>query len=134
MPLLVGLNELAFGDRTSGLVVLAASALAWLPLALLLPIRYEVGDERLVVRAGLLVFPVPLASIERVESRSGLRFTSGLSAALSLDALDVHYRLGRRSRLIVISPHDRPAFLEALRTSEPALRDHEGGLIREAEA
>ena len=133
VPLRLGLHELALGDRTAGLVVLAASALALLPLGLMLPIRYEIDGERLVARAGLLVFPVPLASIERVEPRSGVRFGLGLSVALSLDALDVHYRRGRRSQRIVISPHDRQAFLEALRTSEPALRDHEGGLVRDAQ-
>lgn len=110
-PLVLGLHRFALGDRTAGLVVLAASALALLPLALVLPVRYEVSSEVLTVRVGLLAFPVRLEAIERVVPRTGLRFTPGLSAAMSLDVLDVYYRQGRRSALIVISPRDWRAFV-----------------------
>ncbi|MGI9174780.1 MAG: PH domain-containing protein [Rhodothermales bacterium] len=124
---------LLFSDRVGGLILLAISVFDFFVLSLFFPIRYGIGAGKLRVKMGLIEHSVRLETIERVVPRKGFRFTFGISAALSLDALEVHYRPGRRSAHIVVSPDNQRAFLDALRTSEPALHDHSDGLIRDVQ-
>ena len=120
---LLGLYLLFSGEQAGGLILLAVSLLDLFMLSLFFPIRYKVGTDQLRVKMGYIEHAVRLETIERVVPRTGFRFTWGISAALSLDALEVHYCRGRRSTIIVVSPRDQRAFLDVLRTSEPALRD-----------
>ncbi len=82
---------------------------------LVIPIRYELGDDAVIIRFGLLRSRVPYASIRAVRpTRNPLS-----SPALSLDRLhlDAGSALGPN-----ISPADRSGFLDALAQRVPHLR------------
>lgn len=76
-----------------------------------IPVRYRITDEELVIQSGLLRWRIPLSQILRL-ARSG-----SLSAgpALSLDRLEVEYAKGRSSRsTILISPERQQEFIRDL--------------------
>jgi hypothetical protein len=92
---IVGLGSLAF--------------LALVYFGLVLPMRYGITDEHIVVRHGLVRQKIPLADITEVSpTRSALS-----SPALSLDRLDIRFGEGFFKHAM-ISPADKEAFLTEL--------------------
>jgi hypothetical protein len=86
-----------------------AVLLAGVYLGLVVPIRYGLGDNQLVVRFGLCHHRVSLADILEVRPTH-----NPLSApALSLDRLRVQYGQGF-FKAVLISPADRNGFLDDL--------------------
>jgi hypothetical protein len=74
-----------------------------------LPVRYGISSEELVVRHGLFHHKVSIASITRVRAtRSALS-----SPALSLDRLRIQHGTGL-FKAVMISPKDRAGFLALL--------------------
>ncbi|MGH9787596.1 MAG: PH domain-containing protein [Candidatus Acidiferrales bacterium] len=115
----VGAMLLWQGERLGWLVLLLMPGLLRL---LAWPIDYEVADSELVIRAGVLRWRIPIASIVNVEpTRNPLS-----SPAWSLDRLRVRYRPDRsgrpRIRWIQISPEEKQAFLLELAARDPALQ------------
>jgi len=89
---------------------------------LVFPLYYELEDQALLIRFGLVRSRVPYAEIKRVvPSRSILS-----SPALSLDRLhvDAGNPLGP-----LISPKDKSAFLDALAAKAPHLIHENGALV-----
>lgn len=88
-----------------GLAILAISVA--LPVWLLAGTCYTLADEDLLVRCGPFRWRVPLAEITSMTpTRNPLS-----SPALSLERLRIDYG---RSRMIMISPTDRDAFIRAV--------------------
>jgi Bacterial PH domain len=102
-------------------VALGSSAfLALIYLGLVFPMRYGITDDALVVRHGLVRQRIALRDIVEVyPTRNPLS-----SPALSLDRLYIRFGEGF-FKAAMISPADKPAFLEEL-----AAR---AGLVREGE-
>lgn len=85
------------------ILVLATSALI---ASMFLFTWYDVDGNTLTIRSGPFFWRVPIDAIDSVKpTRSPLS-----SPALSLDRLDIRYG-GRR---IMVSPSDKPGFLEAI--------------------
>lgn len=103
----------AYGMLRDGSVVAAASlvlVVAGLGL-LLMPVRYVIARDQLVIRAGVWKVRIPLRTIRRVYRSSSLL----ASPALSLDRLAIEYRSGPHSRpAMYISPANRDGFLDDL--------------------
>lgn len=102
----------------------------WLPIALtvavfgvfVFPLRYELHEDALVVRAGLIRYRRPYAQITAAVPNHNL-----LSApALSIDRLLI---TSTGSMGVNISPADREGFLAALAARAPHLVLVEGGLV-----
>jgi len=111
----VGATLLWQGQRLGWLVLLLMPGLLRL---LAWPIDYEVTSAELIIRAGVLRWRIPIASIVHVEpTRNPLS-----SPAWSLDRLRVRWRRSARVRWIQISPEDKQAFLSELTTRDSGLR------------
>jgi hypothetical protein len=126
------LGSLALGvylwqNTPAGVGDLLVLGLPWLIVAPLgWPVRYELGDEVLVARSGVLRFRVPLASIEAVTpSREPWS-----SPALSLDRLRIDRRRANGISPIWISPRDREGFLADLAARAAGLHREEDRLER----
>ncbi|GIV59560.1 MAG: hypothetical protein KatS3mg043_0649 [Rhodothermaceae bacterium] len=117
-------SESGTGDR-----VLAAGALLVLlaTLSLIVPCRYRLAADALLIRSGVIRYRVPYDAIVRVRpTRNPLA-----SPALSLDRLRIDYRAGNRRRFVLISPRHRQSFLHELATCVPGLTlDDRGHLTR----
>ena len=128
LPPLGSLAVLVAGLTSSDRVGVAIGALACLFVVALyalvvLPVRYGVGSEELIIRFGVVRQRVRFASIIEVAStRSPLS-----SPALSLDWLAVRTGAGRFS-MTMISPNDREAFLGLL-AARAGLRRDGGRLV-----
>lgn len=107
---------------TSGLWMPVGAMVAVLALAVF-PLRYELHDDALVVRSGLLRYRRSYADITSLAPNHNL-----LSApALSIDRVLV---TSKGSRGVNISPADRERFLTALTQRAPHLvRTDAGGLV-----
>jgi hypothetical protein len=104
-------SELPFG-------IAAFVFVAMLFVGVVFPVRYGVGDEKLVVRFGLCRFQIPVADIREVyPTRNPLS-----SPALSLDRLYVKFGDGF-SKAVMISPADRDQFLDDLAGRTGLARD-----------
>lgn len=104
----------AEGGRPAAIVLLAILLLVF---ALIVPIRYLLTRDELIVRAGVLRWTVPLAAVRRVR-----RTRVPLSApAWSLDRVQIDY-VGRRTGSAIISPADREEFLALLETRAGLVR------------
>ncbi|TGD79608.1 PH domain-containing protein [Hymenobacter wooponensis] len=116
-PLLSGLGFfllLSFVQQRWGasLVVLAIAAFL---VYLLVPTRYTLTSQELVIISGPIHKRVPLTSITSIRpTRNPIS-----SPALSLDRLEVRYG---KFDLVLISPADKAGFLAALHQLIPALR------------
>ncbi len=86
--------------------------------------RYVVGATTLHVQSGLLRWSVPIASIRSVEPTRDI--TSG--PAWSLDRLCVT----ATDKTLLISPLDKPGFLQALQDRDVGLRRVGERLVRSA--
>ncbi len=111
--------SIAAGSGTA--VALGGTAfLALIYLGLVLPMRYGISDEAIVVRHGMVRQRIPLKDIVEVHpTRSPLS-----SPALSLDRL--HIRFGEGFfKSAMISPADKQGFLDELAKRAGLQRDGE---------
>ena len=91
---------------------------ALLYVGVVVPVKYGIGDGRLVVRFGLCRVQIPLSDISDVHpTRNPLS-----SPALSLDRLWVQFGKGF-SKAVMISPADRDQFLDDLALQASLTRD-----------
>jgi len=91
--------ELALGVIMPLLLISMVALLSW-------PTRYELHDQEIVIRSGVVRYRIAYASITRViPSRSVLS-----APAWSLDRLRIDHARG----YALISPRDKPGFLKAL--------------------
>ncbi len=103
-------SGLWIGDiNKAGLGAAAGLFVAMLYRSLILPIRYGIGEDSLIICAGLTRQVIKFALIDRVcPSRNPLS-----SPALSLDRVRIQYRSGLLG-MILISPEPRAQFLSEL--------------------
>ena len=94
-------------------LLLAAGFIGWLMAAT----YYLVGEHDLVVHCGPFYWTVPLAAIESITPT----WNPLSSPALSLDRLWISYHWGRLQCAIMISPLDKPGFLQLVATKVPGL-------------
>ena len=81
-----------------------------LVFALAVPTHYTVTEQELKIRSGIILYRIPLDSIQRVyPTRNPLA-----APAWSIDRLGVEYKRGKRKALALISPARREQFLELL--------------------
>jgi len=89
----------------------AIAAVSW-------PIAYEIGEEMLTVRSGLIKWKIPLHSIQQV-----LPTANPISSpAWSLDRLQIRYLKDKSEEYICISPRDKLNFYEDLAIADPNLQ------------
>jgi hypothetical protein len=120
---IVGLIGLATGELIAMTAGLLGSIVVFGVLRLIgFPIVYEVGDDGVVIEAGIQRMLIPHARIDEVTpSRNPIS-----SPAWSLDRLRIGYRApGGKERSVLISPRDRAGFLAELA--------EKGGLRRDGE-
>lgn len=110
-PLVLG-AQLVFVSKAAALVCLGSSAFVMLVLAVaVVPCRYSLENDHLLVQSGLLRWKVPYKDIKAVELT-----TNPLSSpALSLERVRIDYAGGS----IMVSPAARSEFIEALRARRP---------------
>ena len=123
---LAALGTALANSDPSGIVIGAIVCLfvAALYGLLVLPIRYGIGSEELIIRFGVVRQRVRFAAIEEVApTRNPLS-----SPALSLDRLAIRTGPGLM-RMTMISPEDQDAFLKML-ASRAGLRPDAGRLVR----
>jgi hypothetical protein len=113
------------GD-TRGSLIAGGATLALLAVyfGLILPMRYGIDDQHVIVRHGLMRERIPLTEIARVEPTR----TRVAAPALSLDRLEIVYG-DDVFHAAVISPADREAFLAEL-ADKAALRRDRDRLVR----
>lgn len=119
LSLIGGMISLSAGERAG---MIGPVFIGLLYAVLVLPIRYELAEEALVIRFGLMRSRVPYAQIRAVRPTGNALS----SPALSLDRLhiDAGSPLGPN-----ISPEDKAAFLAALAPRVPHLRLRDGALL-----
>jgi hypothetical protein len=100
-------SEWKAGQESLLFVLIPLALGAGLPIWTLLGTHYTLDDATLKVRSGPLRWTVPLKGISKVEQTR----TLASSPALSLDRIAITYD---RFSQVVISPHDREAFLSDL--------------------
>jgi hypothetical protein len=105
----IGGRELWVG----GVLLLSAGCISWI----LRSTYYFVDETRLLIRAGPFWFTVRLETIEEiVPTRNPLS-----SPALSLDRLCIHYKVGGKRRMVMISPADKESFLRVIAALVPGM-------------
>lgn len=117
--------SLMSGDKTEIIIAIASFLfIVVLYLLLLIPTRYGITHDKLIVRFGVVRHRIALDAIKEVRpSRTPLS-----SPALSMDRLSI--RTGSRYSVgILISPADRAGFLRTLAERAGLERDGEG-LVR----
>jgi membrane protein YdbS with pleckstrin-like domain len=116
-PLLSSLGfflVLSFVQQRWGASLVVLAIVAFL-VYLLVPTRYTITPEELVIESGPIHKRVPLTSIISVTpTRNPIS-----SPALSLDRLEVRYG---KNDIVLISPADKTGFLTTLHQLNPALR------------
>ncbi len=94
-------------------LLLSAGFITWI----LRTTFYVVDDSRLLIRSGPFWWTVQLGTIEEiVPTHNPLS-----SPALSLDRLSIRYRIGSRSRMVMISPADKEGFLRVIAALVPGM-------------
>ena len=99
------IKESGIQGYLSGLILIVIGAV--LPMWLLLGTKYTVTNEDLIVRAGPMLWKIPIASISSVRETRNSRS----SPALSLDRLRLNYGNGKS---IMVSPKDKNRFRSAI--------------------
>lgn len=107
-----------FGNPALGWALVRAGAGTLLALLLTTyPLNYEITETELVARSGFMRWRVPLADIQEVvPSRN-----AASAPAWSLDRLRIEYLKGGQSRVLLISPSDKRAFMRDLADATPGL-------------
>lgn len=101
-------------ERWPGVILLlAAGFIGWL----IATTYYAVDEINLLIRCGPFWWTVPLQAIESVTPT----WNPLSSPALSLDRLWVAYRVGKKTRAIMISPLDKAGFCRAIVEKVPSL-------------
>ena len=99
--------------RTGEMSLAAAAATvlvaAGIPVWIFTTTRYELSSSTLLIRSGPFRWSIPVADIKSITPTHNPLS----SPALSLDRLRIEYGQGRA---VMISPHDKSAFLRALET------------------
>ncbi len=109
-------------ELMTGVIAMGITAVVY--LGLVFPVRYGIGEGKLVVRFGLCRQSIPLEEIREVHrTRSPIS-----SPALSLDRLRVRYGEGM-FKAVMISPADREGFLRELGDRAGLVMEGEG-LVR----
>lgn len=130
-PIVAGLARLGAAPpapEEGWLLLAAGGALGGLIALLGWPTYYEVQPPELLIRSGVLRYRIPIAAIEAVRpSRNPLS-----APAWSLDRLRIDYRRGPRTRIALVSPRDRRAFLADLARADARLRPTGDTLLRAA--
>jgi PH (Pleckstrin Homology) domain-containing protein len=127
--LAVGLfNVLApFGNPSLGWVLVRAGAGTLLAVLLTTyPLNYEITETELVARSGFMRWRVPLANIQEVSPTR----SAASAPAWSLDRLRVEYLKGGRSRVLLVSPSDKWAFMRDLADAAPGLEVRGDRVVR----
>jgi len=112
MAIVIGAEIFACGMAVQAFRQSQSAAMLLIPvffagsIALMVPMRYTLAMDELVVRSGVIRWRVPYSAIESVEPTNNPL----ASPAFSLDRLAVRY--GRR--LVLISPRNRETFLREL--------------------
>jgi hypothetical protein len=101
-----------------------------LALSFIWPMEYILGNDMLRVRIGLVRWSIPLSSIQEVQAWSGWKTTLAVKACFSMDQLRISVRRNDRNFFITVSPDDKGAFLDDLRTRDPELILDGDGLRR----
>ena len=115
------------GQPEIGALVIGVFTVIAIYGGLVIPVRYGVGAEELVVRSGMMRQRIKLREIQDVTpSRSALS-----SPALSMDRLAVRTGAGF-NKTTLISPDDREVFLSTLASAAGLRRDGDR-LVREYE-
>lgn len=120
VPVFIGLFLLfaTDGSWVAGATPLLAVVIVVLVLLLTYPLYYEITKSSLTIRCGILVRQqIPLDSIREVFPTRNL-----LSApAWSLDRLRVNYEINGEVGSALISPKDKPGFMQELVSSGTGL-------------
>ena len=95
-------------------------------LVLTYPLDYEITDDRLVARSGVMRWKVPLASIEEVSPTRD----PASAPAWSLDRLRVDYRSAGGKKSLLVSPADKHGFMRDLAARVPGLELKGGRVVR----
>lgn len=123
LVLLAAWNAGVWSFQVGALIGLIVSGLLALNA---MSVSYQLQDGELTVKMGLVKLSLPVASILSVTPTE-----NPVSApALSIFRLAIEYHRGDRPRVMLISPADRSAFLEALRRVDPQLEPLGDGLRR----
>lgn len=130
IPLLIGLFHLfaPVGNLwVAGTTLLIGAVMLVLVLLLTYPLYYEITPSALTIRCGILVRQqIPLNSIREVFPTK-----SPLSApAWSLDRLRVNYERNGEGGYALISPKDKPSFMQELVSSGTGLEMRGGRVVR----
>lgn len=122
LSLSCGLFGLLAGSGTDRLLGLGALLVGLGYLAISWPVRYEIDNQQLHVRAGLLHLRVPLDDITAVETS---RLPIG-APAWSFRRLRIYYQRGDKTRSLLLAPARRREFMHLLRRAAPRPHDPEG--------
>jgi hypothetical protein len=107
-----------FGNPALGRELVRAGLGAGLAVLLTTyPLDYEITRTELVARSGFMRWRVPLADIQEVRPTR----SAASAPAWSLDRLRVEYLKGGRTRVLLVSPEDKRAFLRDLADAAPGL-------------
>jgi len=82
-----------------------------------LPTRYEITDQELLVRSGLMHWKIKLTDIQEILPTSN----PVSSPAWSIDRLQIRFMRGGIEQSLCISPSDQAAFLSAMSATDPNL-------------
>ena len=121
LALVVGVSYIALGlvVRRIPLWILGIyAASAALVISVSLPLYYDISEDRLTVRMGLVRWHIPLESI-RWAAPSNAPWKA---PAMSMDRLRIQYRQGGVESSILISPADKERFLDDLVSCSKHLR------------
>lgn len=91
---------------------------AALVISVSLPLYYDISENRLTVRMGLMRWRIPLESIRGVAPSNA----PWKAPAMSMDRLRIQYRQGGVETSILISPADKERFLSDLVSNSKHLR------------
>lgn len=86
-------------------------------LAITLPVRYELWEQKLVVRTGVIRSEIWFNSIEKIEPCSSIM----AGPSLSFDRLRIEYDNNGYDAYVLVSPDDEESFLTQLEARRGAL-------------
>jgi len=95
-------------------------------LLLLIPVRYHLAPDQLILRSGILRWRIPVADILRVR----LVRNVWPAPALSMMRIRVEYQRGQKVGIAYLSPPDRHGFLVDLAGCDAGLRLEGDTVIR----
>jgi len=97
-------------------------------LLLLIPVRYHLAPDQLVLRSGVLRWRIPVADILRAR----LVRNVWPAPALSMMRIRIEYQHGQKVGVAHLSPPDRRGFLTDLAACDPGMRLEEDTVLRQS--